>query len=73
MSVEFEPGQRVCITGVGIDNIVHTHAYRVHRVTKTMIVVQRLDGTKRRFQRRSLRSIPLSAYGGCQVSTHCYR
>lgn len=73
MSAEFEPGQRVCISGVGMDAIVHTHAYRVHRVTKTMVVVRRLDGTERRFNRQSLCSIPLSAYGGCTVSLTCNR
>lgn len=73
---EFEVGQHVCIKGYGTSATVHTHAYVVDRLTKTMVIVGRdLRGTRhtRRFRLRDNGSVPYGDWGGSKISTTCQK
>jgi hypothetical protein len=70
---DFKAGDRVCITGIGMDKPVHQHV-TVDRITKTMIVTKTKGGSIRRFTRDGFgRSIPYSPYGGTEISLTCKR
>lgn len=66
--VDWNPGMRVCVSGVGGDAFVHEHT-TVERVTKTLIVTT----SGRRFRRDGLHSVPYRPYSGTRVATHCQR
>lgn len=67
-------GQVVCVTGIGMDNMVHRHE-KVVRITQTQIVTRGLSGrrdTEGRYWRdQAARSIPYVQYGGTNLSATC--
>lgn len=65
-------GQRVCITGYGTAATLHTHAYIVGRLTKTLLVAQTETGSGvRRFRLSNGSSVPYGPWGGSKVSLTC--
>lgn len=76
----YEVGQRVCITGIGMDNVIHAHG-RVARFTATTMIVEsrRKDGTvhaTRRYRTAGHgynKSVGSTPYGGTSVSPRCTR
>jgi hypothetical protein len=69
---EIAPGRRVCIVGVGMDNLVHTHG-AVQRTTRTLIIVKTDKGTERRYRKDDGGSTPYSQYGGTSIHLTCQR
>jgi hypothetical protein len=69
-------GQVVCVTGIGMDNMVHRHE-KVTRITKTQIVTRGLTGSRdiegRYWRDREARSLPYVQYGGTNLHAECQR
>ncbi len=71
---EWTDGQHVCITGRGMDNVVHEH-HTVTKVTKTFVTsTQNVTPRRiRRFRISNGASVPYSAYGGTSIHATCQR
>ncbi len=65
-------GQRLCVIGLGVDNLAHRHV-TVTGFTKLYIKTETRDGIVERFRRDDGSSVPYSAYGGTQIHLSCQR
>jgi hypothetical protein len=84
--VTYRTGQRVCISGLGADSLIHEHG-AVSRFTPTTMVVvyatmvfvyrwrrgTRLSDGERRYRLTNGRQVGGGQYGGTQVAPSCQR
>jgi hypothetical protein len=73
-NVEYQPGQRVCMVGIGTDRLAHRHG-TVKRLTATQIVVAADTGHEDRFRRNEIfhTQVPYIPYGGVSINPTCQR